>query len=155
MSRAPLPPDEEGNSRRLKTFTFDEADTPMLISALSIAITTAMMEDGKESVNRLKYYKNKLKEITPPAAEYLRRDADLCEIAVAAATAKTWSVHFEKENRWSSLTDVIIMIGDRKFRADYWTKEDKIPEIVEMLERILPLTCERVERKNTVGGREV
>jgi hypothetical protein len=145
----PVPIDESGNNERLKTFTFDEADAPMLMRAISVGIATAMMCGGKESIGRMKYYKEQLSQFCP-AAKYLDQETDLCEIVIAGTKSPTWSIQRVKRHHWSDQFKGKITVGDRSFSLPWHTTEKEIVALTEMLTHILPLTCEKVEVEDLI-----
>lgn len=153
MNRETLPIDKEGNAPRIHTLEFDEADAPMLMKALGTAVCVAMMSGGNEARNRLRYYQDQFKMFAPPAAELLDKETDLCEIAIAGATATTWSVHSIRERYYSERFRVIIAIGERRFFSNgLLTDKNSVTAITEMIQNILPLTCEKQEKEDDVGN---
>ena len=152
MSRdlTPLLIDTDGNSRRIRTIQIDEADAYMLVRALGIAINTAIMCGGQESVRRLQHYKEQIKALAPPAAKYLRRETDLCEIAIAASTAETWSIYRVRENSYIGKYRTIILIGNRQFGSDYVDNVFVHQHLTDMISHIIPLTCSRVEHDDEI-----
>lgn len=154
MNKEPLPVDKQGNGSRIKTLEFDEADAYMLMRALSIAVNTAMMCSGKESVQRLTYYKEQLRQFAPSCANRLRRPEDLCEIAILATTVETWSVYRVRERQWSSRARTVIKIGNRFFASsDLFDDESTYhQEIVDMIKNIVPLTCSKEDHDDVIGN---
>lgn len=150
MSRdlTPLPIDESGNGSRLRTMTYDVSDAPMLMHAMSLGAGTALVCGGKTSINRFKHYQAQFAETAHPGAEFMKRDTDLCEIAIIATAVPTWSIHRERRNTYSDDFQGVITIGTRTFESEYTIDEEKYQAIIDMLVQTLPFSCERVDAED-------
>jgi len=148
MSELPL--DKNGNGDRIRTLEYDIADAPMLAHAMMIAANTAMMCGGGKAENRLHHYKKQFLDTSPAGAKHLRREEDLCDIAIAMAAADTWSIHRSK--RWSSDKDgeALITVGNRRWET--WKISDEAyAELVQGLVQIAPCRCERIAREDEIA----
>lgn len=149
----PLPLDASGNGTRLRTMTYDAADAPMLAYAMSLAASTAFVCNGKTSINRYKHYQGEFAQEAHPGAKFLKRETDLCEIAIIASAVPTWSIHRRQNQTWSRDFTGVITIGTRTFESDYSIDEEKYQAIIAMLVEVLPLTCERVDAEDVEAKR--
>lgn len=140
----PLPLDESGNGNRLRTLVYDEADAPMLMYAMSLAAGTALVCEGRTSINRLKHYQAEFAKTAHPAAEFMDRNTDLCEIAIIASAVPKWSIHRVRHNTYSNDFMAVVTIGTRTFKSEYTIDEKKFEAIITMLIETLPLSCERI-----------
>jgi hypothetical protein len=148
----PLPLEEGGNRERARTLDYDAADAPMLRYALSVAVATAMMCGGRESIRRLRHYEEQVKGEAHPDAKLLDRETDLCEIAIIASAIPTWTVHRVKENEWSRRFRVVVTVGTRTFKSDSIVEEDEFERIAAMVESIVPMSCARGDRDDVIGS---
>lgn len=148
----PLPLEQGGNRERARTLDYDAADAPMLRRAMSIAVATAMMCGGRESIRRLRHYEDQLRGEAHPDAELLDRETDICEIAIIASAVPTWTIHRVKEHEWSGRFRVVVTLGTRRFKSDSIVEEEVFEKIAAMVESIVPLSCVRAEREDVVGN---
>lgn len=143
IKREECPLDTEGNGTRIRTLEYDIADAPMLRHAMIIASNTALMCGGRNAMGRFQYYRRKFTELCPPGYEHLRREEDLCEIAIAMTGAPCWSIQFVKQ-RWSSNGPAIIRVSDNA-----WETLSLSPEAFSALSRcietIAPVGCDKVD----------
>jgi hypothetical protein len=151
MDLTPLPLDQSGNRSRIRTLEFDEADAPMLRMALSVAVATAMMCEGRESVGRLIHYKKTLADMVDPDAKLLRRETDLCEIAILSTAIPEWTIHRVRERSWSDTFRAIVTIGTRRFGSAELVKEESFQRIAALVERTVDLECVRKDAEDVEG----
>lgn len=141
-----LPVDESGNGERLGTLRFDLADAPVLMHALMVQGNLAMMGCGGPKVEgRMRHYQRIFLEACPKGYEHLRRDEDLCDIAIAMVESETWSIH--RKRRWQSSTEgpSVITVGSKRWETSTLEIADH-DELAACIQAIAPLDCRRTER---------
>ncbi|MBS7671674.1 hypothetical protein [Croceicoccus gelatinilyticus] len=142
--REELPLEAEGNGERLRQIEFDQADAPMLLHALIIGANTALMCGGRQATQRMAYYARLIRDLCPPGHEHLRREEDLCEIALAMREAPHWSFTFAPE-RWRSNGEAIIRVGKKAWTSAYMITQPQADELRGCIEAIAPLTCTYID----------
>lgn len=149
----PIPIDVSKNGSKIRTFEFEEADALMIVKALSIAINTAMMGGGQQSIGRLRYYKQKMMSHVPEGGTLFKRDTDLSEIAICSTAAPTWSHYRIKEREWSNRFRGVIMVGTRKFGSgELFESEELFQKMISAASALIDINCQYTESPDVVGN---
>lgn len=122
----------------------------MLMQALRLAATTAMMCNQNSAKDRLREYQSILDAQIPKAARIFSGN-DFCEINIALANADKYEVTHvpsASSNRWASIRrgTIEIRIGSRLWRSSNWDLRadgEELNGIIELLEELAPLNCRR------------
>ncbi len=148
----PRPVDTSGNGERLRTLVYDAADAPMLMSAMRTGAARALMDNAPNAIARFRHYQQEVAAETHPAAGLMRRSTDLCEIAVIGTAVDEWRIRRLLVHSWSNTFRAEIILGRRTFSTESGLDDDAFRQVVEMVQAVLPLTCERVECEDVVGS---
>ena len=144
MENKEIPLIDCDNKSNVKSFEYDVADTHMLYKALSLAMCTAMMYGERNGQYRLMHYHNKLKELSPKAAEYLDNDYTLPSLIIDAYKSTTWSLVATKPSWYYDKFNVDITLDNTPRKIARGVTEAQVTEIKNMISELMPLTCEYI-----------
>lgn len=138
------------NSRHHHTLEVPIGDVLMLMEALRLAATTAMLSQARSAQTRLREYQAYLDERIPAAAR-LFSGYTFCDMNLALADASDFEVLFvpERLNSWRSPRSgrIAVRIGSKEWVSSENNFHDdgkEIAALIDLLEELAPLDCRRI-----------
>jgi hypothetical protein len=142
------------NRRGFFLVEFHEGDAYMLVHAMMIAATTAMMCGYPGAQARFNEYREKFEEHVPAMARIFEEER-WAEIIALLQAAPGYEIEFVKDWRgnWRDPPEedtgrVKVKIGDKMFQSDLWGKVGEEPfkrkhleELMRTLDVLAPLDC--------------
>lgn len=137
------------NKRNKGTFEFDLTDAPMLLRALSIGASTALMCGHPGAHSRMKQYVEIMRQFAPSAA-LLFDPESWCELWMALGTAETYAISLAP-HKWAAKyrqeKAIAVTVGGRIWFSKQDRFTDQSPEldaVRRLLRDLAPMDSEEV-----------
>lgn len=132
------------NGRRLKTLQYDEADAPMLASALRLGANVAFCGQNDGARARMKQYARAVMEHVPPEADFFNMQDVWSEIMMAIDASPSFEVRWKRADYGVKGTAEVV-VGKRSWRTDLGSvTKDGAEALGDALERLAPMECVRI-----------
>lgn len=133
---------------------FHEGDAPMLVHAMMIASTTAMMCGHPGARDRFNEYRDKFEEHVPAMARIFDEEA-WGEIVMALQKTGSYEIIFTRDWRakWNAAPEevsgrVVVAINGKKWESTLWSKVGEeefkrkhVTELLTTLNTLAPMDC--------------
>lgn len=139
------------NGRRKLVLEFDEMDAPMILHALRIGATTAMMCGHPDAKIRLNKYCEFVKQFIPPAAQ-LFGEEEWGEIGIAMDGQTEFTVFlapltWRETEYWNpkySEGQIVVRVGRRAWRSNdsnFRQGDERVQLVLDTLNQLAPMDC--------------